>query len=88
MVLSRQKNWAQGTKVWVVNSPSHGCDLVGCYLSSCFGRGSGVVIWRVAHPEQSVLLGVDSVSCHEDVVHHFCSSLIPRWLQGDCRENG
>jgi hypothetical protein len=59
-----------------------------------------VVVWLVIFsvlvqgevPEllsgEGVLLGVVSVPCHGEVMNHSCPSLIPRWLQGDCRENG
>jgi hypothetical protein len=56
----------QGTKV-CINSSSHRFGLVGHYLSSCSGRGSGV-IWRVVHPEAGLLLGVVSVPCHKYVM--------------------
>jgi hypothetical protein len=43
--------------------------------------------WRLVHPEESLLLGVLSVPCHEDAFDYFCPFLIPRWLQGDCKWN-
>jgi hypothetical protein len=42
----------------------------------------------VAPPEEGLSKGIVSVPYHEDVTDHFCPSLIPRWLQGNCRENG
>jgi hypothetical protein len=42
--------------------------LVGYYLSPCSRRGPRVVIWRVIHPEEALLLGVVSVPFHEDVI--------------------
>jgi hypothetical protein len=38
-------------------------------------------------PKESLLLGVVSIPCYEDIMDHSCPSFIPRWLQGDCREN-
>jgi hypothetical protein len=35
-----------------------------------------------------MLLGVILVPCHKDVTDHSCPFLVPRWLQGDYRENG
>jgi hypothetical protein len=41
------------------------------------------VNWQVVHPEDGLPLG-----CHGDVTAQSCVSLIPRQLQGDCREDG
>jgi hypothetical protein len=56
------------------------------YLSPCFGRGSGEIVfrvtvtWQVVHPEETLLLGIASISCHKDVI----SSAIPR-IHSDCK---
>jgi hypothetical protein len=81
------KNWGQGTKC-VHRQFSHRCGLLGHYLSSCSGRELLSGDSQVVHPKEGLRLGVISVPYHEDVINHFCSSLIPRWLQSDCRENG
>jgi hypothetical protein len=79
--LSRQKSCGQGTKLLSqFYSPSHRCVLINYYLNSCFGRGSGVVIWKVIHSEEGLLLGIVLIPCHKDVIDHFCSFFILRWL--------
>jgi hypothetical protein len=79
------KELGAGDKV-CINSPSHRCDPLGHYLSSCSGTGLLSRVGQVVHADEALLLGVVSASCHEDVI--LCLSWNPRWLQGDCKENG
>jgi hypothetical protein len=78
--LSTQNNWGQGTKVCIVRQSQSQVRPGWSFSWFLFGRGSRVVIWRVLHPEKSLLLGIVLVPCHKDVIDYFCLFLIPRWL--------
>jgi hypothetical protein len=80
--LSRQKNWGQGTKLYIVKQ-SQSQVWSGWPLSqSCSEGCSKVVIWSqaVVHPKEGLLLDVASVPCRKDVI----SSVLP-WFQCDCK---
>jgi hypothetical protein len=76
LCLDRQKTGGGDKRYAQLNNSSHRCNLVGHDLSSRSGTGPRVVIKRVVHPEDTILLGVVSVTCYENVI--ICLSWNPR----------